>query len=63
MSKNIFPMMRLGNILTSILLITRLMLRIRFFTEVKRYGVAAYPNMLILDTEGNVLGRGKFGSY
>ena len=58
MSKNIFPDDEVGEYFNKYLDNYQINAEDKaFLPEVKRYGVAAYPNMLILDTEGNVLGR------
>lgn len=58
MSKNIFPDAEVGEYFNKYFVNYQINAEDKaFLPEVKRYGVAAYPNMLILDTEGNVLGR------
>ena len=58
MSKNIFPDDEVGEYFNKYFVNYQINAEDKaFLPEVKRYGVAAYPNMLILDTEGNVLGR------
>lgn len=58
MSKNIFPDDEVGEYFNKYFVNYQINAEDKvFLPEVKRYGVTAYPNMLILDTDGNVLGR------
>lgn len=58
MSKNIFPDDEVGEYFNKYFINYQINAEDKaYLPEVKRYGVAAYPNMLILDTDGNVLGR------
>ena len=58
MSKNVFPDEEVGEYFNRHFINYQINAEDKtYLPEVKRYGVTAYPNMLILDTEGNVLGR------
>lgn len=58
MSKNIFPDDEVGEYFNKYFVNYQINAEDKvFLPEVKRYNVTAYPNMLILDTDGNVLGR------
>jgi thioredoxin len=58
MSKNVFPDDEVGAYFNEHFINYKINAEDKvYLPEVKRYGVTAYPNMLILDAAGNVLGR------
>lgn len=58
MSKNIFPDDEVGEYFNRNFINYQINAEDKqYLPDVKRYGITAYPNMLILDADGNVLGR------
>lgn len=58
MSKNVFPDDEVGKYFNKYFINYQINAEDKtYLPEVKRYSVTAYPNMLILDIDGNVLGR------